>query len=144
MADHNANKITVRVQVEPTPVAAETYNQQPAVSAEARPDARKTQPEEPAPDAVASGPQIPPTAANHDEGLPKGALAELEQIELDDGLLDPVPGEVDDFEGINLDFAATLLEDGGEEVARHIAETYNPEAGLPRVGAGSQWVEFRG
>ncbi len=74
MADHNANKITVRVQVEPTPVAAETNNQPPAISTEAHPDARKTQPEEAASDAIASGPPMPPTATNTD-GLLKGALA---------------------------------------------------------------------
>ncbi len=140
MADHNANKITVRVQVEPTPEAAETNDQQPATSAEARPDTRGTQPKEAAPDAVASGPPIPPTAANNNGGLPKDALAELEQIELDDGLLDLVPGEVDDFEGINLDFAATLLEDGGEEVAQNIAETYNPEA--EKVAPGQDYPEL--
>ncbi len=140
MADHNANKITVRVQVEPTPVATETNNQQPAVSAKARPDARGTQPEGAAPDAVASGPPTPPKAADNNEGLPRGALAELEQIELDDGLLDLVPAEVDNFEGINLDFAATLLEDGGEEIAQHIAETYNPEA--EKVAPGQDYPEL--
>ncbi len=128
MADHNTNKITVRVQVKPTPVAAETNNQQPTASVEARSDARRTQPKEAIPDAIASGPPIPPTAADNNEGMPRAALAELEQIELDDSILDLVPGEVDDFEGVNLDFAAALLEDGGEEIAQHIAETYNPEA----------------
>ncbi len=127
MADHNANKVIKQVQVEPIPAAAETSNQPSTASAEA------------APDAVASGPPIPPTATNPD-GLPKGASAELEQIELDDGLLDLVPREVDNFEGINLDFAATLLEDGGEEVARHIAETYNPEA--EKVAPGQDYPDL--
>ncbi len=108
MADHNANKVTVQVQVEPTPVAAETNNQQPTASAEARPDARRTQPEEAASDAVAPGPPGPPTTANTD-GLSRAALADLEQIELDDSLLDLMPGEVDDFAGVNMDFAAALL-----------------------------------
>ncbi len=140
MADHNANKITVRVQVEPTPVAAETNNQQPTASAEARPDTRRTQPEEATPDAVASGPPIPPMAADNNEGLQRAALAELEQIELDDSILDLVLGEVDDFEGVILDFAAVLLEDGGEEIAQHIAETYNPEA--EKVHPGQDYLEL--
>ncbi len=49
-------------------------------------------------------------------------------MELDDSILNLMPGEADDFEGVNLEFAAALLEDGGEEIAQHIAETYNPEA----------------
>ena len=124
MADH----ITVRVQVEPTPGTAKTNSQQPAASAEARSNARRTQPKEATPDAAASGPPIPPTVADSNEGLQGTAPVDLESIELDDSILDLVPGEVDDFEGINLDFAATLLEDGGEEVDQHIAETYNTEA----------------
>ncbi len=128
MADHNANKITVRVQVEPIPGAAETNSQQPDASAEARSDAQRTQPEEATPDAVASGPPMPSVVADSNEGLQGTAPVDLESIELDDSILDLVPGEVDDFEGINLDFAATLLEDGGEEVDQHIAETYNTEA----------------
>ncbi len=39
-----------------------------------------------------------------------------------------MPGEVDDFAGVNMDFAAALLDDVGEEISQHIAETYNPEA----------------
>ncbi len=61
MADHNANKITVRVQVEPTPGAAETSNQQSTAAAEACADAQRTQPEEATPDAAASGLPMPPT-----------------------------------------------------------------------------------
>ncbi len=64
----------------------------------------------------------------------------MEQIELDDSILDLVPGEVDDFEGVNLDFAAALLEDGGEEIAQHIAETYNPEA--EKVHPGQDYPEL--
>ena len=128
MADHNANKITVRVQVEPTPGVAETNSQQPTASAEARPDARRAQPKKATPDAVASGPPIPPTAADSNEGLQGPAPVELEQIELDDSILDLVPGEVDDFAEVNMDFAAALLEDDGEEIAQQIAETYNPGA----------------
>ncbi len=52
----------------------------------------------------------------------------MEQIELDDSILDLMPGEVDDFTEAHMDFAAALLEDDGEEIARHIAETYNPGA----------------
>ncbi len=143
MADHNANKFVVQVQVEPTPIvaeptqadssaskaeAAEADNQQPFTSAEAHPDDRRTRSDGATLDAAEPGPPIPPTATGSNEGLPKTALAELEQIELDDSILDLVPGEVDDFEGVNLDFAATLLEDGGEEIAQHITETYNPVA----------------
>ena len=109
-------------------MAAEINNQQPAVSAEARPDTRRTQPEEATPEAAASGLPIPPTVANNNREPPRAALAELEQIELDDSILDLVPGEVDDFAGVNMDFAAALLEDDGEEIAHQIAETYNPEA----------------
>ncbi len=145
MADHNANKITMRVQVEPIPGAAETNSQQVCS------DARRTQPEEATPDAVASGPPIPPTVADSNEGLQGTAPVDLESIELDDSILDLVPGEVDDFEGINLDFAATLLEDGGEEVARHIAETYNtaaekvaPGQDYPELELGVKVVEPRG
>ncbi len=149
MADHNANKITVQVQVEPTPEVAELTqadssasraetaeadSQQPSTSAEAHPNARGTRPDGTTPDAVTSGPPIPPTAVGGNEGLPKTALVELEQIELDNRFLDLVPGEVDDFEGVNLGFAAALLEDGGEEIAQHIAETYNPEAEKVRPG----------
>ena len=94
MADHNANKITVRVQVEPTPGAPETSSHQPTASAEACSEARRAQLERDTPDAVASG---PPTAADTNEGLRATAPAELEQIELDDSILDLVPGEVDDF-----------------------------------------------
>ncbi len=94
MADHNANKITVRVQVEPTPEAPETSSQRPIASAEARSEARRAQPERDTPDAVASGPA---TAADTNEGLQAAAPAELEPIELDDSILDLVPGEVDDF-----------------------------------------------
>ena len=132
MADHNANKITVQVQVEPTPAVAEptqadssalraemagTTSQQPTTSEEACPDARRTQPEGATPDAAASGPPGPPTATGSDMGLPTTALEDLEQMELDDSILDLMPGEADDFEGVNLEFAAALLEDGGEEIA---------------------------
>ena len=128
MTDHNANKITIQVQVEPTPVMAETNNQQPTASVEARPDARGTRPSAATPDATASGPPVPPTAAGSNIGLPTTALEDLEQLELDDSILNLMPGETDYFEGVNLDFAATLLEDDREEIAQHIAKTYNPEA----------------
>ncbi len=71
---------------------------------------------------------MPPTATGSDVGLAGSALGDLELMELDDSILDLMPGEVDDFDGANLDFAATLLEDNGEETAQHIAEAYNPEA----------------
>ncbi len=45
MADHNANKITVQVQIEPTPGVPETSSLQPTASAEARSEARRTQSE---------------------------------------------------------------------------------------------------
>ena len=99
-----------------------------------------TDSEEATPYAIASGPPIPPTAADSNEGPQGTAPVDLESIELDDSILDLVPGEVDDFEGINLDFAATLLEDGGEEVARHIAETYNSEA--EKVAPGQDYPEL--
>ncbi len=97
-----------------------------------------SQPPAAAPDAVTSGPPIPPTATNTD-GLPRAALAGLEQIKLDDSLLDLMLGEVDDFAGVNIDFAA-LLEDDGEEIAQHIAETYNPEA--DKVHPGQDYPEL--
>ncbi len=140
MADHNANKITVQVQVEPTPGAAETSNQPSTAAAEARPDAQRTQPEEATPEAAASGLPIPPTAANNNGEPPRAALAELEQIKLDDSILDLMPGEVEDFAGVNMDFAAALLEDDGEEIAQHIAETYNPES--EKVHPGQDYPEL--
>ncbi len=79
--------------------------------------------------------------AGSDMGLPTTALETLEQMELDDSILDLMPGEADDFEGVNLDFAAALLEDGGEEIAQHIAETYNPEA--EKVPPGQGWGQFK-
>ncbi len=155
MADQNANKIMVQVQVEPTPAVAGptqadssalradtsgTTSGQLTTTGEVSSDAQRTQPEGATPDAIASGPPIPPTATGNNEGLPRAALAELEQIELDESILDLVPGEVDDFEGVNLDFAAALLEDGGEEIAQHIAETYNPEA--EKVHPGQDYPEL--
>ncbi len=155
MADHNANKITVQVQVEPTPVEAEptqadrsslraemagTTSQQPTTSTEARLDARGMRLNGATNDAAASGPPVPPTAAGSDVGLPIAALEDLEQMELDDSILDLMPGEADDFKGVNLDFAAALLEDGGEEIAQHIAVTYNPEA--EKVPLGQDYPEL--
>ncbi len=140
MADHNANKITVRLQVEPTPGAAETNNQQSTAAAEARPDAQRTQPEEATPEAAASGLPIPPPAADNNGGPPRAALAELEQIELDDSILDLMPGEVDDLAGVNMDFAAALLEDHGEKIAQHIAEVYNP--GAEKAHPGQDYPEL--
>ncbi len=61
-------------------------------------------------------------------------------MELDDSILDLVPEEADDFEGVNLDFAAELLKDGEEEIAQHIAETYNPEA--EKVSPGQDYPEL--
>ena len=115
MADHNANKITVQVQVEPTPGVPETSSLQPTASAEARPEARRTQSEKDTSSAMASG---PPMAVGNKEGLQAAAPAELEQIELDDSILDLMHGEVDDFTEAHMDFAASLLEDDGEEIAR--------------------------
>ncbi len=137
MADHNAKKIIVQVQVEPTPGAPETNSQQPTASAEARSEARRAQPKRDTPDATASG---PPTAADANEGLRATAPAELEQIELDDSILDLVPGEVDDFTEVNMDFAAALLEDDGEEISQHIAETYNP--GAEKAHSGQDYPEL--
>ena len=131
MADHNANKITVRVQVESTPEAPETSSQQPTASVETRSEARRAQPERGTSDAVASG---PPMAADTNEGLQVAAPAELEQIELDDSILNLMPGEMEDFTEVNMDFAAALLEDDGEEIAQHIAETYIPGAEKARPG----------
>ncbi len=143
MADHNANKIIVQVQVEPTPVVAvptqatssaprvetaEASNLLPTTPNEAHPDARGTQRHRATPDAAAAGPPIPPMAAGIDVGPTKSVLEDLELMQLDDSILDLMPGEVDDFDGANLDFAAVLLEDDGEETAQHIAEAYNPEA----------------
>ncbi len=53
---------------------------------------------------------------------------ELDLLDLDDRILDLMPREEDDIDGANLDFAAVLLEDDGEETVQHISETYNPEA----------------
>ncbi len=137
MADHNANKITVQVQVEPTPEAPETSSLEPTASAEARSEARRTQPERDTPNAVTSG---PPSAVDNKEGLQAAAPAELEQIELDDSILNLVPGEVDDFTEVNMDFAAALLEDDWEEIAQHIAETYNP--GAEKAHSGQDYPEL--
>ncbi len=41
-------------------------------------------------------------------------MMELDLPELDDSILNLMPGEVDDFDGVNLDFTAALLEDDGE------------------------------
>ncbi len=143
MADHNANKIIVQVQVEPTPAVAgptqaassvlraetaEASNLPPSTPEEAHSDARGTHPDRAAPDAAAAGPPIPPMAAGSDVGPMGSALEDLELMELDDSILDLMPEEVDDFNGANLDFAAALLEDDGEETAQHIAKAYNPEA----------------
>ncbi len=53
---------------------------------------------------------------------------ELDLLALDDSILDLMPGEVDNFDGANLDFAAALLEDDGEETVQQITVAYNPEA----------------
>ncbi len=95
---------------------------------------------EPPPMPLSRDPPIPPTAADSNEGLPTIALEDLEQMELDDGILDLMPGEADDFEGVNLEFAAALLEDRGEEIARHIAETYNPE--VEKAPAGQDYPKL--
>ncbi len=137
MADHNANKITVQVQVEPTSEAPETSSLQPTASAGARSEARRTQPEKDTPNAVTSG---PPTAVDNKEGLQAAAPVELEQIELDDSILNLMPGEMDDFTEVNMDFAAALLEDDGEEIAQHIAETYNP--GAEKAHPGQDYPEL--
>ncbi len=104
----------MRVQVESTPEVPETSSQQPTASAETRSEARRAQPEKDTPKAVASG---PPMAADTSKGPQAATPAELESIELDDSILDFVPGEVDDFPEVNMDFAAALLEDNGEEIA---------------------------
>lgn len=56
-------------------------------------------------------------------------LWKLRDGKLDDPILDLLPGEEDDFDGANLDFATALLEDDGEETAEHITKAYNPKAG---------------
>ncbi len=84
---------------------------------------------------------MPPTAVDSNEGPQGAAPVELEQIELDDSILDLVPGEVDDFTEVNMDFAAALLEDDGEEIAQHIAETYNP--GAEKAHPGQDYPEFK-
>ena len=137
MADHNANKITVRVQVESTLKAPEASSQQLTASAETRSEAQRAQPEKDTPEAVASG---PPTAADTSKGSQAATPAELETIELDDSILDLVPGEVDDIPEVNMDFAAALLEDDGEETAQHIAETYNP--GAEKAHSGQDYPEL--
>ncbi len=73
-------------------------------------------------------------------GLPTTALEDLEQMELDDSILNLMPGKADHFEGVNLDFAAALLEDGREEIAQHIAETYNPDT--EKVPPGQDYPEL--
>ncbi len=145
----------VQVEVEPSPAVAEltqadsptsragtagTTSKQPPTMDEVCPDARKTQPEGATPDAAASGPPIPPTAAGSNVGLQGTAPVDLEPIELDDSILDLMPGEVDNFAGGNMDFTAALLEDDGEEIAQHIAETYNPEA--KKVHPGQDYPEL--
>ncbi len=82
----------------------------------------------------------PPTAADTNEGLQAAAPAELEPIELDDSILDLVPREVDDCTEVNMDFAAALLEYDGEEIAQHIAETYNP--GAEKAHSGQDYPEL--
>ncbi len=113
MADHDTNKITVQVQVEPTPGVPETRSLQPTAYAEVCPEARRTQSEKDTSSAMASG---PPMAVGNKEGLQAAAPAELEQIELDDSILDLMPGEVDDFTEAHLDFAAALLEMMGKQL----------------------------
>ena len=149
MADCDTNKIIMQVQVEPTPAVAEptqpasplpraetaeARNLLPTTPDEAHPDARGTQPDRAIPDATAAGPPIPPMAAGSDAGPMSSALEDLELMELDDSILDLIPGEVDDFDGANLDFASALLEDDGEETAQHITEAYNPEAETAPTG----------
>ncbi len=88
MADINANKITVQVQVEPTPAVAEqtqadgsalqaetakATSQQPPRSEKACPDAPGKRPKEATPDAAASGLPGPPMAADSNVGLPTTA-----------------------------------------------------------------------
>ncbi len=107
---------------------AEANNLLSTTPDEAHPDVQETQPDGATPDAAIAGPPIPPMADGSDVGLPRNALEDLEQIELDDSILDLMPEKVDDFDGAKLDFAAALLEDDGEETVQHIAEAYNPEA----------------
>ncbi len=73
-------------------------------------------------------------AADNDAGPMEYALGDLDLMELDDSILNLMPGEVDDFDAANLDFAAALLEDDGEETAQHIAEAYNTEAETTPTG----------
>ncbi len=116
MDDHSADKIIVQVQVEPSPAVAEptqagssasraemaaANNLLPATADEAHPDAQRMRPDGATPDAAAAGPSIPPTATGRDVRLPTTALEELEQMELDDSILDLMPGEADDFDGPN-------------------------------------------
>ncbi len=130
----------MQVQVKPTPEVPETSRMQPTAPAGARSEARRTQSEKDAPNAIASG---PPTAVGNKEGLQAAAPAELEQIELDDSILDLMPGEVDDFTEAQMDFAAALLEDDGEEIAQHIAEMYNPGAEKAHSGQDYPELELR-
>ncbi len=107
---------------------------------EAHPNARGAQHDRATPDADTAGPPMPTMAADSGVGPTISALEDLELMELDASILDLMPREVDDFDGANLDFAATLLEDGGEETAQHIAEAYNPEA--EKAPTGQDYIEL--
>ncbi len=144
MADQNANKIAVQAQVEPTPAAAKTP--QPANPTtesgpkgtgtlsssspdKTNPDTTGTRPYGATPNADGPEPLTPPTAASTSAEPMESALTEPELWQLDYSILNLLPGEVDDFDRANLDFATALLEDNGEETAEQIAKTYNLEAG---------------
>ncbi len=109
MAGHNANKIILQVQIEPTPAVAEpTQADNSALRAEmaeannlppttldgAHPNAQGTQPDGATPNAAAAGPPIPPMAAGSDVGPTRSALEHLELMELDDSILNLIPGEL--------------------------------------------------
>ncbi len=69
-------------------------------------------------------------------------LWELEDKDLDDAILDLLPGEEDEFDVVNIDFTTSLLEDDGEEMAKNIARTYNPKVGAPQEGQGYPELEL--
>ncbi len=69
------------------------------------------------------------------ESTPTGQeLWGLNDVDLDDTILDMLHREEDDFDGTNLDFAAVLLGDDGEETAEHIVKAYKPKAGAVPEG----------
>ncbi len=77
---------------------------------------------------TSTGPTTTRPRAEGAESVPTGqVLWELRDEELDDAILNLMPGEEDDFDGVNLDFAAALLENDREETSEHIANACNPK-----------------